>query len=85
MNLFCLLGFHKYSDVKHRPCERFKTCFRCGKEKVFPGWHRFGDWSKTYYTDVTYTYGGDPVDTVRESKKNRYCNDCQLYDEWTLK
>lgn len=83
--LACRLGLHSWdaSDVKkmqHRPCYRYKTCLNCEKEKHYEGYHRFQDWSKTYYVKVYY--GEEYVGT--ESKQNRYCNDCQIYDERTL-
>jgi hypothetical protein len=80
-NLPCWFGFmHKYGNVKHRPCERFQICTRCNKEKVMKGWHNFEAWSKTYYVKVYY--GEECVGT--ESKQQRYCNDCRLFDEKVL-
>ena len=84
MKLLCKFGLHDWSDVQHRPCERYQTCARCSKEKVFKGWHCFEKWSDTFYVDVTFTYGGDPIQTIRESKQKRYCTNCKLYDERIL-
>lgn len=85
MKLFCYIGWHSYGEVTHRPCERFKTCDLCGKEKVYIGWHCFEKSGDVYYVNITETYGGDEVNHYIESKQKRICKDCKLMDVVTLK
>lgn len=78
--IFCKLGLHNYGDMTFRPCERFKACKRCGKEKIYSGYHMFEEWSQTYYVKVYY---GEEYIGI-ESNQQRYCKNCRLYDERTL-
>lgn len=84
MKLLCKLGWHKWGKQSHRPCERFQLCDRCGELKVDKGWHKFENHGDVYYAEITYTYGGDPIGTVIESKQKRICKDCKLMDVVTL-
>lgn len=84
MKLLCKLGWHKWGELSHRPCERFQLCDRCGELKTFPSWHVFEKQGDAYYYEITFTYGGDPVVTFIESKQKFICKDCKLMDVRTL-
>lgn len=78
--LICNFFSHRWSPMDHRPCERFRTCFRCGEEDVTKGWHRFSNWSAIIKVNVLEDHHGKAVQ-VNQNRQNRTCSDCNWIDE----
>lgn len=78
--LICSFFSHRWSREDHRPCEKFKFCYRCKKEDVTKGWHAFSNWSAPYGVNVLEDHADKAVQ-VNQNRQKRICSDCNWVDE----